>query len=148
MHQTSAQSLVMPFEIVLHAGFAAAHAIRLPGDSLEPLHGHDWSIRVRLARRDGGLDGIDTVCDFHDAEAWLEQVISPWRNQNLNAVPPFVGESPGALAISPTAERVAEVIGRSLTLRLSSEHILIAVEVEEAPGCWAVYLPDPKDAPG
>jgi 6-pyruvoyltetrahydropterin/6-carboxytetrahydropterin synthase len=44
----------MPFDITATRTFSAAHQLRLYDGSLEPLHGHNWVVRVtsrRQARR-------------------------------------------------------------------------------------------------
>ena len=47
------------YAITIETTFAAAHAIRLPDDSLETLHGHDWRVWVTIQRPQ--LDAIETV---------------------------------------------------------------------------------------
>src|SRR4051812_27370017 len=36
----------MPFEITTTRTFSAAHQLRLPDGSIEPLHGHNWRVKV------------------------------------------------------------------------------------------------------
>ena len=128
----------MPYEITIHDHFAAAHAIRLPDDTLEPLHGHDWHVAMTVGSNE--LDSIETVMDFHDLQAMLDKVISPFRNGHLNNLPPFAGEG-GKLAINPTAERVARWIGEVISRDLPAHVALLSVRVEEATGCFAVWRP-------
>ncbi len=129
------------FAIEVQSSFSAAHALRLPGGALEPLHGHDFRITLRITAT--SLDAVDTVVDFHEIEAALELLISPWRNNNLNAIDPFRS------TINPSAERIAEYLGRQILPILreidpTNERNLKLREVRltEAPGCLAVYLPD------
>ena len=126
------------YAITIETTFAAAHAIRLPDDSLETLHGHDWRVWVTIQRPQ--LDAIETVMDFHDLQAMLARVVKPFRQMNLNDVEPF-SDGRGGLAINPTAERVAWVIAQSLAEVLPEEVALADVRVEEAPGCVATYRP-------
>lgn len=125
------------FEITVQSVFAAAHAIRL-GGSKEPTHGHNWLVLIAVGSET--LDANDLVCDFHLVESCLHDVIGPLRNRHLNETPPFD-------RINPTAERVAEhiahAVGRSLAGRLPASARLVRVEVTEAPGCSAIYRPDP-----
>ena len=58
------------YEITVERTFAAAHAIRLPDGALEPMHGHNWRVRATVAAE--RLDGIETVMDFHDLQALLD----------------------------------------------------------------------------
>lgn len=122
------------FEISVSKVFSAAHAIRLPDGSLEPVHGHNWSVQVTVASQQ--LDRIDTVMDFHDLERALDELLAKVNNRNLNDVEPFIG-----LRINSTAERVAWWIGTALQPGLPRGVKLVSVHVGEAPGCVAVYRP-------
>ena len=124
----------MPFEVILRRTFCAAHALRLPGGKVEPIHGHNWHVTVIAARDDGGLDEIECVIDFHQLEPALEAVIAPWQSGNLNDHPPFDGE------VNPSAERVAEQIGRNMKVPAGVR--IVSVEVTEAEGCSARWIAD------
>src|SRR5882762_905009 len=106
----------MPFEITTTRTFSAAHQLRLYDGSLEPLHGHNWRVRVTVAA--DRLDAIGVVMDFHELERLLDVLVAPLHNRHLNEVPPFSTE------LNPTTEHVALHIGRSLrlpaTVRLAS----------------------------
>ena len=129
------------FEISIDAVFAASHAILLPDGSLEPLHGHNWPVRVTVAS--DTLDAIETVMDFHELEQLVESIIGPWRNRHLNDVAPFSDGkgAPGGLAINCSAERVAWWIGEEVKRRLPPRVRLVGARVGEAPGCFATYRP-------
>ena len=118
------------FSIVTEHEFSAAHAIRLYDGSIEPLHGHNWRVRVTVGR--ATLDEIGVVMDFHALHDQVEQILSPFRNRCFNDIPPFD-------RVNPTAECIAEHIGTSLQLPMSVR--LESVEILEAPGCWAIYRP-------
>lgn len=122
----------MPFEIDISGTFSAAHALRLPDGSVEPTHGHDFRVTLSFARNDGGLDGMDCVVDFHLLEAALEEVIGPWRSHHLNEIPPF------DKAVNPSAERIAEQIGRNMKVPAGVR--LLSVSITEAPGCVARWI--------
>lgn len=122
------------FEITIETTFAAAHALRLPDGSDEPTHGHNWHVRVTVAR--AGLDAMATVMDFHDLERVVHDIVAPWHNRTLNDVAPFAGG-----AVNPSAERVAECIGQATAQHLPTGVTLERVEVGEAPGCTATYRP-------
>jgi 6-pyruvoyltetrahydropterin/6-carboxytetrahydropterin synthase len=119
----------MPFEIRINREFSAAHALRLYDGSLEPMHAHDWRVRVCVA---GELDRIGVVMDFHRLEALLDEVLAPMRNRTLNEVEAFS-------AMNPSAENVALHIARSL--RLPSRVRLLSVEVWETGENSAIYRP-------
>lgn len=132
----------MPFEITFETTFAAAHAIVLPDGLLEPVHGHNWSVAVTVAA--DGLDAIETVMDFHDLERLVHGVTDGWHNQNLNDCAPFADATRTdrhGLAISPTAERVAEHLGATVAASLPANVRLVSAAIGEAPGCTAIYRP-------
>jgi 6-pyruvoyltetrahydropterin/6-carboxytetrahydropterin synthase len=126
------------FEITVTHTFSAAHAIYLPDGSLEPMHGHNWQVQVTVGCQK--LGSIETVMDFHELERLVSEIVSPWHNQNLNEQPPFA-DCQGGIAINPSAERVAQVIGEGVAEPLPEHVQLQAVTVSEAPGCLATYRP-------
>jgi 6-pyruvoyltetrahydropterin/6-carboxytetrahydropterin synthase len=123
----------MAFEISTTREFAAAHALRLYDGSLEPVHGHNWQIRVTVAAP--RLDSIGVVMDFHELERLLDAVIRPLHNRHLNDVPPFIAE------LNPSAENVAYHIGRTLEPTLPTGVKLTRVVVWETRTNRATYIP-------
>jgi 6-pyruvoyltetrahydropterin/6-carboxytetrahydropterin synthase len=121
----------MAFEIRVSAAFAASHQLRLPDGSLEPHHGHGWSVEVTLVADQ--LDAMDCVIDFHIVQRKLAAIIGPWDRRHLNDVEPF------STGTNPSAERVAEAIARRLSFE--EDVRLASVAVGEATGCVAVYRP-------
>ena len=95
------------YAITIETNFAAAHAIRLPDDSLETLHGHDWRVWVTIQRPQ--LDAIETVMDFHALQAMLAPPVKPFRQMNLNDAGPFP-DGRGGPAVHPTPGRLARGI--------------------------------------
>lgn len=126
------------YEITIETVFAAAHAIRLPDGSLEPMHGHNWPVAVTVAA--AALDEIETVCDFHILQDLVNDAIAAWQNNDLNQCEPFT-DGKGGLAINPTAERVAWAIAEKVRPGLPKNCTLLSVRVGEAPGCTAVFRP-------
>ncbi len=126
------------YEITVSKTFSAAHAIRLPDGTREPVHGHDWRVEVTVANDE--LDAIDVVMDFHALEAIVNPLIERVHNQNLNDVPPFADGQ-----INPTAERVAWWLGTRIAKQLPTNVSLRQVSVGEAPGCRATYRRRPDD---
>lgn len=98
----------MPFEITTTRVFSAAHQLRLTGGSIEPIHGHNWRVKVTVASPQ--LDAIGTVMDFHELERRVDVVIRPMHNRHLNELEPFARE------LNPSAENVALHVARSLSL--------------------------------
>lgn len=122
------------YEITITTGFCAAHAIRLPDGSLEPVHRHNWRVWVTVSSAQ--LDGIETVMDFHELQRLVGEIVSPMENQNINDLEPFTDNQ-----VNPTAERVAWWIATSVAKTLPKGVSLANVRVEEAPGCVATYRP-------
>jgi 6-pyruvoyltetrahydropterin/6-carboxytetrahydropterin synthase len=124
----------MGFQISTTHQFAAAHQLRLYDGSLEPLHGHNWVVRVTVERN--GLDSIGVVMDFHELERLVGAIVAPLHNRHLNEVAPFDGGS-----VNPTTENVALHVGQTLAGKLPDGVRLLYVEVWETPTCRAVYRP-------
>ena len=122
------------YEVVIFDVFSATHQLRLPNGDLEPLHGHDWGVRVTLAGQH--LDQSGMLVDFHVAQARLREVLSGLNHRCLNATPPFENAN-------PSAELVARHLAEQLGHDLPSAVRVAAVEVEEAPGCFARFVPPP-----
>ena len=122
----------MSFEIASTRRFCAAHSLKLYDGSMEPIHGHNWRVQVRVSSPK--LDSIGVVMDFHLLEKLIDDIVTPWHNRHLNECPPFATE------LNPTAENVAFHVGRSLKL---PDHVtLLSVEVWETDENSAVYRPN------
>ena len=121
---------MMPFDITATRHFSAAHQLRLYDGMTEPLHGHNWVVRVTVSAEK--LDAIGVVMDFHELERLLDAVVAPMHNTHLNDLPLFK-------ATNPSTENVALHIGREL--RLPPGVRLLAVEVWETQQNSAVYRP-------
>ena len=121
----------MAFEITATRHFAAAHQLRLSDGSLEPLHGHNWKVRVTVAAEK--LDPIGVVMDFHELDRLLGAIIAPFHNSHLNDQPAFQ-------TTNPSTENVALHIGENL--RLPSGVDLVTVEVWETEENSALWRPD------
>jgi len=125
------------YDLTVERIFSAAHAIVIAGQR-EPVHGHDWRVRVTVSGPE--LDDDLLLCDFHALERSLDGVIEPFRSADLNATPPFD-------RVNPTAEAVARHIGDAVAADLPAGVRLAAVALTEAPGCEAIYRPDSPATP-
>jgi 6-pyruvoyltetrahydropterin/6-carboxytetrahydropterin synthase len=119
------------FELTVQREFCAAHAIMI-GGRREPVHGHNWLVTLTVTGEK--LDNNGLLCDFHLLERRLEEAIKEFDNNDLNSIEPFD-------RVNPTAERVAEHIGRQMALHLPFGVTLERLSVREAPGCTATYRP-------
>jgi len=123
----------MPFEITTTRRFSAAHQLRFYDGSLEPLHGHNWRVKVTVGS--AGVDSIGVVMDFHELERLVDAVLAPLHNRHLNEVPPFP-------SVNPSAENVAMHVGKSLGKAvLPAGVVLLSAEVWETDDNSAVYRP-------
>jgi 6-pyruvoyltetrahydropterin/6-carboxytetrahydropterin synthase len=120
----------MAFEITHTRHFAAAHQLVLYDGSLEPLHGHNWVVRITVGA--AKLDSIGTVMDFHELERRVTSVIQPMHNRHLNELQPFQ-------KTNPSAENVAQYIAGTVELPAGVQ--MLSVEVWETPENSAVYRP-------
>lgn len=121
----------MAFEIASIRRFCAAHALKLYDGSMEPIHGHNWRVQVRVTAE--RLDAIGVVMDFHELERLIDQIVVPWHNRHLNECSPFLTE------LNPTAENVAYHVGR--TLKVPGNVRVLSVEVWETDENSAIYRP-------
>lgn len=119
------------YEVRVRGRFSAVHQLRLADGSLEPLHGHDWNVEAVF--RGPRLDAIDVLVDFEPVQAALDDVLTELHHGNLNTVP-------GLAHGNPSAERMARLIHDRLKERLGHHCPLVAVYIEEAPGCVAGYI--------
>lgn len=156
--------------------FAAAHMATL-GAKLEPLHGHNYIVAVRV---DGPLTSDHWVIDFsalkrlardacealdhrfllqrHSPELAIEELPDRWVVRHGERRYEFPASDVAVLPIAnSTAELLAEWIARRIAAGLPGAGYAdlrrIAVEVEEMPGQsggWAsdLPLPHPTAAPG
>jgi 6-pyruvoyltetrahydropterin/6-carboxytetrahydropterin synthase len=120
----------MPFELTTTRHFSASHQLRLYDGSIEPLHGHNWTVKVTVAAEK--LDSIGVVMDFHELERLTDLLVVPMHNRHFNELPAFK-------SVNPSAENVAVYVASNLGL--PSAVRLVRVEVWETEGNSAVYRP-------
>lgn len=120
------------YEVTVSGWFAAAHQLRLLDGALEPLHGHNWNVRVTFTGPT--LDAMSVLADFTVVKPALDRVLSTLHDRNLNELAAFS-------AVNPSAEQVARFIASELAPLNRGDVRLRAVEVEESPGCVARYFP-------
>lgn len=120
------------FEVVITAWFSASHQLRLLDGSLEPLHGHNW--HVRLTCRGPRLDAIGVLVDFTQLKPALNRVLDEMHDRHLNELPAFAQRN-------PSAENVAVVVAERIAIACPAGVAVSCVEVEESPGCCARYYP-------
>jgi 6-pyruvoyltetrahydropterin/6-carboxytetrahydropterin synthase len=123
------------YEITVNDEFCAAHAIIIRGDR-EHVHGHNWRVSVTVGG--AGLDGDGLLVDFHTLERIVREVVSPFRDRNLNETPPFDRTNPTAELL---ARHIAESVDRGMRPLFPVGVRVVCVGVTEAPGCSVMYRP-------
>lgn len=120
------------FEVCVSGCFTAAHQLRLPDGSHEPVHGHEWRVKVTYAGEE--LDETGVLVDFAAVRERLGKVLAGMHERTLNELPAFAQRN-------PSAENVAVHIAEQMASAAFGAAHLHCVEVEEQPGCWARYRP-------
>lgn len=119
------------YEVVITHPFVAAHRLTLYDGSLEPLHGHNWKMEVRLSGED--LDQIEVLIDFLEVKKQVQEILKGIDYSFLN-------ENPILKDRNPSAEVVAHWIFKKLQAAL--EHPVAKVKkvtVWETDDCAASY---------
>ena len=93
------------YELVVEQHFEAAHFLRGYKGKCENLHGHRYSIVVRL--KTAKLNEIGLAYDFTDIKGHLKEIMGRFDHICLNDVPPFD-------KINPSAENIATTIYNEL----------------------------------
>ncbi|MFA5308833.1 MAG: 6-carboxytetrahydropterin synthase QueD [Dehalococcoidales bacterium] len=121
------------YEITVEKHFDAAHYLRDYKGKCENLHGHRYTVRVKVAA--DKLNEIGLAYDFTDLKAHLNQILDRYDHTCLNDVPPYD-------KINPSSENIAATIYKELKGKLEKEPItLTAVEAWETPEQGVTYTP-------
>ncbi len=86
------------YEVIITQPFVAAHRLVLYDGSLEPLHGHNWKIEVRLAGAD--LDQIEVLVDFLEVKHQVKEMLKKMDYTFLNENPEFAGRNPSTEVVA------------------------------------------------
>jgi 6-pyruvoyltetrahydropterin/6-carboxytetrahydropterin synthase len=122
------------YEIIVEKNFDSAHYLRGYKGKCENVHGHRYTVRVRL--KAAKLNEIGLAYDFTDIKRYLVEIIARFDHTLLNEIAPFD-------KINPSAENIAATIYQELKEKLSQEPVTItAVEAWETPQQGVVYTPD------
>jgi len=129
------------YEASVQQAFTAAHSLPLPTGGREPSHKHTWVITATFRARQLD-DTMAVVIDFVAVQAALKAIAADLEGGDLNNQEAFIDGR-------ASAERVAELVAGLLADQLSGLLTgpddqgpwLHCVEVTEAPGCAAAFLP-------
>jgi len=122
------------YQVIIEDGFSSAHALRHYHGKTEPLHGHNYRVRLvvegkRLQKK------VKYLTDFVALRQVLRAIIKPLDYGNLNDIPPFNTEN-------PSAENLASYIGEEVLRRWQEKGVrLESVTVWETPETAARFLP-------
>ncbi|MDX1386693.1 MAG: 6-carboxytetrahydropterin synthase [bacterium] len=86
------------YEVIITHPFVAAHRLTLYDGSLEPLHGHNWKVEVRLAGKD--LDNIEVLIDFLEVKKRLQEMLKQLDYTFLNENKELNGRNPSAEVVA------------------------------------------------
>ncbi|AQS59123.1 6-carboxytetrahydropterin synthase QueD [Desulforamulus ferrireducens] len=126
------------YELTVKSRFSAAHSLcGYPGDCAR-LHGHTWTVEVKVCGHE--LDKLGMLVDFKDIKRQLSRIIDQLDHSLLNDLPEF---STGGS--NPTAENLAYYIYQSLlkpVAELRPGLKLKEISVWESPDAYATYRED------
>lgn len=123
------------YELTVRSRFSAAHSLcGYPGDCAR-LHGHTWTVEVKVCGRE--LDELGMLLDFKEIKRELAKIIDQLDHRFLNDIEGF-----GETGINPTAENLSFYIFQ--TLKKPIEEIregihLKEISVWESPDAYATY---------
>ena len=118
------------YEVAVEISFLATHQLRLTDVGAEPLHEHNWRVRVELEGNELGADGM--LVDFVKVKKLLGEIADKLKGRDLSKLPGLIGKN-------PSAENVARYFFEQLQGRPDGNVCVAAVKVEEAKGCWGGY---------
>ncbi len=122
------------YEITVEKHFDSAHYLRGYKGKCENVHGHRYTVRVKI--KAAKLSEIGLAYDFTDIKRYLSEIMAKFDHTLLNEIPPFD-------RINPSAENIAATIYNELKVKLSEESVTItAVEAWETPQQGVIYTPD------
>jgi len=121
------------YEISVEKSFEAAHYLRDYKGKCENMHGHRYTIVVKVSAT--RLNEIGLAYDFTDLKAHLGKILERYDHTCLNDVPPFD-------KINPSAENLAATIYKELKKKLTNEVTLLSVSAYETPHQGITYRPD------
>lgn len=120
------------YELVVEAGFAAAHRLREYDGECERLHGHNWRVQVTLLA--DRLDRLGMVMDFRKAKSLIREILAEFDHVYLNDLDRFQTQN-------PTTENVSRILYEELSRRLP-DHVRVGrVTAWESDRCGATYRP-------
>ena len=110
------------YEISVEKHFDAAHFLRGYKGKCENMHGHRYTIVVKVTAEK--LNAIGLAYDFTDLKKYLGEILERYDHTCLNDVKPFD-------KINPSAENLAATIYKELKKKLGKEVVTL-----KSVGAW------------
>ena len=118
------------YTVTVESTFTASHQLTMADGGKEPLHSHDWAVRVAVSADE--LDETGLAVDFNNLKAMIADVTGPFAGARLEQLDCFAG-------CNASAENVAQYIYDRIEPMLANRLKLVYAEVTEADGCRAKY---------
>lgn len=120
------------YTLALQRSFEAWHHL-IGGDWGAENNPHTHPYRVELRLEGEALNEHGYLVDLVDVEHKLDEIVSAYRNADLNTLPEFAG-------LNPSLEHFARILGTRLAASLSSGNLsTVDVRLWENDGAWAGY---------
>ena len=119
------------YELVVKRRFSAAHRVEGYPGNCSRLHGHNWTVVLRVVA--DRLDEIGMAFDFRELKKILDGIIARLDHTYLNDNPLLGG-------INPTAENLARKIFELVAGQLPEGVRVASVEVWESENSGARYF--------
>ncbi|MCI0498558.1 MAG: 6-carboxytetrahydropterin synthase [Planctomycetales bacterium] len=120
------------YTIFVDMTFKARHQLTFEDGTQEPLHEHDWKVCAAVSA--DRLNKEEMVIDFEELKSLLEGILRDFRGGQLTSMGVFENRN-------PSAENLARIVYAQLAPKLPNTVRLSFVEITEAPGCRARYIP-------
>ena len=86
------------FTITVETTFTAGHQLRLAGGNKEPLHSHDWVVRLAVSAEK--IDEMGLAVDFEQLKVKLEDITAPFQGGQLEKLDYFKTNNASAEALA------------------------------------------------
>lgn len=134
-HEASRQC----WQLAVRDSFAAAHALRNYHGKCEKIHGHNFSVEVKIEGETLSQD-TELLLDFGILKHGLKGILEELDHQMLNEIPPFT-------SMNPSSENIARHIYRAMkswlqeTPEAKAQNVcLVSVTVGESDKQCATYM--------
>jgi 6-pyruvoyltetrahydropterin/6-carboxytetrahydropterin synthase len=121
------------YELKIISRFAAAHQLKMVAKKCENLHGHNWTVEVRLAGKE--LNSAGVLMDFGELKKILSEIIQRLDHKFLNDLENFNDGFP------PSSENIAYYIANELKASIHNPSVRVSsVTAWESENACATYI--------